>query len=77
MHIRRQKVVGHRIQDGKAIIDIVLYREDKPLPESWPVKWVGDAYALRDELNDVIAQLEGKRRRDRGDEIAEKRVDTE
>lgn len=62
MNIRRRKVVGHRIQDGKAIVDIVLYRQDKPMPDSWPVKWIGDAYELRDELNEVIAVLERKRR---------------
>ncbi|MNR25643.1 hypothetical protein D3C85_1428070 [compost metagenome] len=61
MNVGRRKVVGHRIQDGKAIVDIVLYRKDKPMPESWPVKWVGDAYALRDELNAVIAHLERKK----------------
>jgi hypothetical protein len=63
MNVRRRKVVGHRIQDGKAVVDIVLYREGVPMPDSWPVKWIGDAYELRDELNAVIADLERKQQR--------------
>lgn len=59
MEVRRRKVVGHRIQGGKAIVDLVLYKAGQPVLES-TVKWIGDAYELRDELNAVIADLERK-----------------
>lgn len=63
MNIRRRKVVGHRIQNGEAIVDIVFYDANKSLSDRPPVKWVGDAYKLREEINSVIADLERKQHR--------------
>ncbi|WP_145052756.1 hypothetical protein [Paenibacillus xylanexedens] len=57
-------MAGHRIEGDKAIVSISLYDKDRPLSEGgMVVRWVGDAYELRDELNAVIAELERKKAR--------------
>jgi len=55
---------SHRIQAGKAVVSLVL-RNQIPLgtPGNQFVEWIGDAYEMREELNEAIAELEAKKAR--------------
>lgn len=57
-------IEAHRIQDGKAIISLVLRRKHVLDNDFDILEWTGDAYELRQELNLYIAKLEGKHNAD-------------
>lgn len=52
------------IQDGRAIISLVMRNDIKLYPHvNQFLEWVGDAYLLRAELNELIRVLEDKHTR--------------